>query len=268
MQIKGAIHLHSKYSYDGQLSLLQIKELFIKEGLQFACMAEHTDDLTIEAIKELIKDCKQHSDEKFVFIPGFEIPYKGAHILMIGAREFLLEESEEINGLSLQMWRENTSLVILAHPSRNNFVIDDDVKNILDGIEVWNSYYDGKNAPRARSLLLLQELQKEKPQIRAFAGWDMHRKEHIGGPAIFINIKLLSVDAILHKLISGAYTLGKQDIIISSCGIIEKGDAIKIQYKQYKSVTKLFALNILCYINKFFIFVGLPIPEKIKKKFR
>jgi len=262
MEIKGIAHLHSTYSYDGQLSLSQTKELLIKEGLQFACMTEHTDDLTIEAMREFIKDCAENSDEKFVFIPGFEVPYKDMHLLMIGVQEILPEETDN---LTLQIWREQTSLVVLAHPSRNNFIIDDVIKNILDGVEVWNSYYDGKSALRARSLRLLQELQKENSKMYAFTGLDMHREEHIGGPVLLIDIKALSVENILPALICGEYTFEKQDIIISSYGKIEKGG---IKKTQYKSAIRLFVLSIANYINRILAFLGLPVPKSIKKKLR
>lgn len=262
MEIKGIAHLHSTYSYDGQLSLSQIKELCLREGLQFTCMTEHTDDLTIEAIQEFVRDCENHSDEKFVFIPGFEVPYKDAHILMIGVIDFF---TDIIDVPNLQKWCEKASIVILAHPSRNNFTIDDNIKKILNGVEVWNSYYDGKSAPRAQSLRLLQDLQKEKPKTRAFVGLDLHREENFGGPVLSLKVETFSAGTILSTLSRGEYTFGKQGVIISSAGKIEKGGVIKTQYK---SDLRVFILSIANHINKIITFLGLSIPKSIKKKLR
>ena len=81
MEVKGILHCHSTYSYDAKLSLPELKKLLQKKGLSFACMTEHTDELTKERAVAFVEECRSLSDGSFIFIPGFEVPYKHAHIL-------------------------------------------------------------------------------------------------------------------------------------------------------------------------------------------
>ncbi|MCK5591922.1 MAG: PHP domain-containing protein [Candidatus Pacebacteria bacterium] len=261
MIIKGACHLHSKYSYDGKLSLSQIKDLFSKKGLSFVCMTEHTNDLTEEKAQEFIKECRELSDEEFIFIPGFEVSYGGAHLLMIGSDKFI---SQHVKEADLLKWLEDTEFVVLAHPHKNNYKINKNLKRMINGLEVWNSQYDGKFAPRFRSFIFLKKLQREN-NIRAFAGLDFHKEEHFGNPIVFVDVKTLSKIEILNAFKSGNYTFGKDKIVFSSRGDIQQGNLNKLFIQSFLSI------NFICFskwINKNFVKMGLSIPKNLKKKIR
>jgi len=49
------------------------------------------------------------------------------------------------------------------------------------GIEVWNTKYDGRYAPRPELFRLVQLLQARKPALRAFYGQDFHWKKQFRG---------------------------------------------------------------------------------------
>ena len=80
MKIKGALHIHSDYSYDAKMTLVELKDLFVNNGLSFALMTEHTDEMCKERAERFINECRHLSDDTFVFVPGFEVPYKSTHV--------------------------------------------------------------------------------------------------------------------------------------------------------------------------------------------
>ena len=159
-EINGILHCHSNYSYDAKLSLRDLRELFITKGLSFVCMTEHTDEMNYERARTFIHECDMLSDTKFKFIPGFEVPYLNAHILMIGCREFFKNYAPDIN--TLREWTRHAPFVVLAHPVRNDFGVDTLLLNELDAVEVWNQQYEGKRVPRTKSLALFESLSHMK----------------------------------------------------------------------------------------------------------
>lgn len=145
-QITGIIHAHSTYSYDGKSTLSELKTLLQNVGHSFACMSEHTDQLTESQLSEFVSECQSLSDESFVFIPGLEIPYKQAHILLLGCISWMGQEA--VDRAALQTAASTAQLTILAHPVRNKFKVDQAMRDCIDGVEIWNQQYDGKAAPQ------------------------------------------------------------------------------------------------------------------------
>jgi hypothetical protein len=200
--IKTAAHLHSNFSYDGKLTLPELRVLLQQHGIQCALMTEHTDDFSAAKAEEFAHACADASTSDFIFIPGFEVPYHNAHILMLGARAFV--ESGD-----LSQWRQASAYGVLAHPHRNKYVVDDTMRAAIDAVEIWNSQYDGKRTPRPHAETLLRKESQRKP-LRAFAGWDLHRTEHAGGPWLAIDADELTVEAVLAALRGGKFSLGSR----------------------------------------------------------
>ncbi len=205
MEIKGILHCHSTYSYDAKLSLRELKDLFKAEGMHFVCMTEHTDRMTSERADAFVKECEALSDVTFRLIPGFEVPYKGTHVLMIGARNFCGNFAR--SGEELATWAREAKFIVLAHPVRNGFNVDATLLAHLDGLEVWNQQYEGKRVPRTRSIKLFRDLKTKKPELVATGGLDLHRKEHIGTPIVTMDVASLTEDNIIEKLRTGACTI-------------------------------------------------------------
>ncbi len=199
--IKTAAHLHSNYSYDGKLSLAALRALLQKSGIQCALMTEHTDDFTKEKAVQFAAECAAESTPDFLFIPGYEVPHGQAHLLMLG--------SSYIESADLREWKSSAAYCVLAHPHRNRYVLDNAMREAADAIEVWNSQYDGKHSPRPRAERLLLEEGKKKA-LRAWAGWDLHREAHAGGPWLLVDAPELSVQAVLQALHLGHFRIGTQ----------------------------------------------------------
>lgn len=211
-EIRGILHCHSRYSYDGKLTLSELRDLSISRGVKFICMTEHTDDMTSEVARAFVRECDTLSDTTFKFIPGFEVPYQvdeatgnHAHVLMIGCREFFKPYAPD--HATLREWSLHTPFVVLAHPVRNDFVVDPGLLEEIDALEVWNQQYEGKRVPRTRSLALLSDLRVKKPLLVATGGVDFHRIEHFGTPQISMSPDTFTEGAILEKLKTGAFTV-------------------------------------------------------------
>ena len=188
MKIKGVIHVHSKYSYDGKESLASLRNFLLSQGVQFCCLTEHTDKMTLDQARLFVQECKALSGSQFLFIPGFEVPYKvnaegregalgykvnaegregalgceNAHILLVGCEVFLAQFA---NAEVLTTWSSKSALTILAHPVRNRFKVDATIESVIDGIEIWNQQYEGKYVPRVRSCQLLSRLSLVHPNL-------------------------------------------------------------------------------------------------------
>ena len=255
----GALHLHSTYSYDGKLSLIELKQLFSKNGLSFACMTEHSDTLTAETAAAFVAECRALSDDSFVFVPGFEVPYKNAHVLHVGATQFVTAFAD---ATTLRAWRQVTPLVVLAHPVRNNFVVDETLADCLDGVEVWNQHYDGKRAPRPRSFTLLSALRKKKPLI-ATGGIDLHRAEHFGSPLVQLELIELSETLVIAALKAGQFTFGNAKYPFAS----KEASALSFTLR-LKSALSIAVIVVGKNVNAALAAGGLSLPKSLKRFIR
>lgn len=269
MEVTGILHAHSTYSYDAKLSLREIKELCKKNNVQFVCMTEHVDEMTNEDAQKFVAECEVLSDESFLFIPGFEVPYppskKGdhAHVLMISQRGFFGNYAPNIE--TLMKWTTGSGFVVLAHPVRNQFIVDDGLLASIDALEIWNQQYEGKRVPRTRSLTLLDELRSRKPGLLATGGVDFHRKEHFGAPFVTMNVETLSELAILEKLNIGAYTVASEKVRFF--GTIPNIAEIKKAHR-VESFVSVSIINLGKFVNKVLASCGISLPKSLKQRIR
>jgi hypothetical protein len=199
MKFFGILHVHSKYSYDGEVSLAELRVLCERIGIQFVCLTEHVEGLSEERMREFVSECHERSDATFLFIPGFEVSYNNAHILKLD---------------------DNTE--IIAHPHRSGFVFDEHVQSKCIGGEVWNSQYDGKRFPRWTSLQWFHDIAKNRNEFLALAGVDLHRPAHLSGPRIEIEADSLTKEVVLSAIHKGQYKL-----VTDSCSIDARGRILR-----------------------------------------
>jgi hypothetical protein len=223
-------------------------------------MTEHTDYLTPDAAAAFVVDCHRLSDESFVFVPGFEVPYKQAHVLHVGASSF--QTSFANNADELLAWRGVSPLVVLAHPVRNNFIVDETLLACLDGIEIWNQQYEGKVVPRTQSVSLLQQLRMKKKLI-ATGGIDLHRAEHLGSPYTVIDVSTLSETVIVEALRAGAYTFGTKTRFV---GALE--DWKPNLYERLASAGAIVVIAVGKFVNATLARVGIKLPKRLVRAIR
>lgn len=258
MELTGIMHAHSSYSYDAKMSLPEIKELCQKNGVQFVCMTEHTDALTPEYAEKFVRECEVLSDESFLFIPGFEVPFAGTHVLMIGARTFVSQYASTIE--TLQKWAHEASFVVLAHPVRNQFQVSDALLAEISALEVWNQQYEGKRVPRTRSLRLFDTLRLQKPALVATGGVDFHRASHFGAPFITLNATELSEADIVEKLRIGAFRVHSDEA--SLYGVLPNAPAL-IHLYRWRSTLSVLIIMFGKGVNALLASCGIALPKKL-----
>jgi len=263
MEIKGIIHCHSTYSYDAKLSVRELRDLCIKNDVRFVCMTEHTDELTKERAEAFVRECEELSDEQFRFIPGFEVPYRSAHVLMIGMREFFDTYAPTLD--VLKRWSERAAFVVLAHPVRNHFDVEGGLLEQIDALEVWNQQYEGKRVPRVRSLKLFRELKKQKPTLVATGGVDFHRTEHFSAPLVHMDVTTLTEMAIIEKLKGGAFTVVSAQAYFY--GTLPNPDEVIAKHR-IESHVSVVIIVLGKFVNKMLATCGLSLPKSLKQRIR
>ena len=168
---RAIFHCHSTYS-DGELTLAELRELFVAEGLDFACMTDHAEFFDDESLRAYRDECDAFSDERFRFVAGLEYECeRRMHVLGYGVTtlaattdpQAVIRHIEAAGGVS-----------VIAHPMDSMFDWIETFETLPAGLETWNTKYDGRYAPRAATFRLLRRLQERAPDVRAFYGTDLH----------------------------------------------------------------------------------------------
>jgi hypothetical protein len=178
MKIQAALHVHSTYS-DGELPLAHVRDLFLKEGCQLVCMADHADFFDERSLAAYIAECRQLSNQHIQLLPGLEFECRGRmHIVGYGV-ETLIDSADPTEVIDHIARAGGVS--VIAHPAPEHLPLIPSFPLLPDGIEVWNTKSDGSAAPRPAVFDLLQELRKRKPDLLAFYGVDFHWKYQFHG---------------------------------------------------------------------------------------
>ena len=88
-ELKGYVHIHSHYSYDGVDSIEKIARFFRKKGYRFVCLTEHADDFSNDKMDSFVNECRRCSDPDLLVIPGLEYRCNNlVHLLAIGVDQY------------------------------------------------------------------------------------------------------------------------------------------------------------------------------------
>jgi hypothetical protein len=212
---KGAIHAHSVYS-DGEYTLSELREALIAAGCSFACMTDHAEYFDRRKTRDYIVECASLSDDDFRFIPGFEYScHDRMHVLGLGVTEAAgTKDPQEV----IRRTRERGGVSIIAHPKDEFFDWIETFEELPDGIETWNSKYDGRYAPRVATFKLLERLQRRKPDMRAYYGLDLHWRIQYRGLLNLAQCRSNSREEILGAFARGDYQGVKDDLTLPSDG--------------------------------------------------
>jgi hypothetical protein len=169
--LKGAIHIHSTYS-DGDLTLTELRDRYAALGCSFLAMTDHAESFTGESLRRYAAECEQLSSPDFAMVAGLEFGcVDRMHVLGLGVTALApSKDPQEVFGHIARY--EGVS--VIAHPLNSAFSWIESFAVLPAGIEVWNSKYDGRYAPRVATFDLVTRLQKRSPALRAFYGQDLH----------------------------------------------------------------------------------------------
>jgi hypothetical protein len=213
--LKGANHVHSCWS-DGEFTLAELREIFATGGCRFSFVTDHAESMGPDQIQAYVRECASLSDDRFQFIPGLEFECKERmHILGFGVT--LRINSQDPEEVIRHIEREG-GVSVIAHPPDRMFEAIGGFQVLPNGIEVWNTKYDGRYAPRPATFDFLRTLQERKPDIHAFYGQDLHWKRQFRGLFVQIQCDVLSRELLLAALARGDFSGQAGDLVLPSSG--------------------------------------------------
>jgi len=225
--LKGAIHIHSTYS-DGEFALRELREIMMSAGCDFVCMTDHAESFDRTKLAVYKRECDRLSDDRFRFVSGLEYTCEGKmHVLGLGCTSLVAttDPQEVIRHIA-----DQGGISVIAHPMDSMFNWIETFESLPNGIETWNSKYDGRYAPRTGTFRLLQRLQQRAPLMRAFYGIDLHWKKQYRGLFNVLEAGGSKREEILSALEAGNYFATKDDLELSSSG--ELSESLVARFEQ------------------------------------
>jgi len=215
--IKGAIHVHSTYS-DGEFTLRELREVYLEAGCDFVCMTDHAEAFDEAGLRAYVSECRALSDERFQFIAGLEFTCdRRMHVLGFGVTALArATDPQEV----IRHIKGEKGIAVIAHPMDTMFGWIESFEELPDGIETWNTKYDGRQAPRPATFALLNRLQQRRPEMRAFYGQDMHWKKQHRGLFNVVDCDAPSREEVLRSLAAGNYWAMKGALELPASGAL------------------------------------------------
>ncbi|HWY57530.1 MAG TPA: PHP domain-containing protein [Terriglobales bacterium] len=262
MMLKGALHIHSTYS-DGEFTLAELRNIFLAEGCSFVCMTDHAEYFDEPKLQAYSAECKSLSDEKLRFIAGLEYRCeKEMHILGYGAT--VLARSDDPQTIIRHIDAQG-AISVIAHPKNKVFSWIESFETLPQGIETWNSKYDGRYAPRPATFALLRRLVQRQPNMQAFYGQDLHWKKQFRGLFIELDGKSAQPDEILSALQQGHYQGRKGQLKLPSSGVLSQELLAQFAHEHGKSYRMR---RVLKEGKKALDRAGVRVPDSIKAQLR
>lgn len=175
--MKIILHAHTTYSYDGTLSSKQLAEVASSKGFKAVLISDHFESLDQKKFMQLVQDCKKET--RCTLIPGYERKWQGYEVCVYGIYEW-------INDKDIVAWAKKVQskggIICLSHPGRYSNNIPNEILDVCDAVEVWNSKwpYDGIVGPDPGAFKLLGASRY------ALAGQDVHKKRDVSSLAVVI----------------------------------------------------------------------------------
>jgi len=209
----GIIHVHSKFSYDGQHTLDEIAFFARKRGYSFVGMSEHSNTFDQRKMVEFVEECRRVSDPSFLMIPGLEFTCDAnLHLLALGIERF----TDAKNPISIARFvRAQGGVAIVSHPGRYDFKIPSGLETAIDGIEVWNASCDGRFVPNHRSIALWKALRKRNGSLLAFGAQDLHRITRHRHVKVIVPSDQLTQEKLLRKFREGDFVVSNSYVRLS-----------------------------------------------------
>lgn len=264
--LKGAIHVHSTYS-DGEFTLSELRELYVAAGLDFVCMTDHAEFFGRAKIGDYVDECRALSDSRFSFIAGLEFSCRERmHVLGFGVTSPLATPVDELDPQEvISHIRSEGGVSVIAHPMDKAFGWIESFDRLPDGIETWNSKYDGRAAPRPGTFLLLDRLKRRSPEMRAFYGQDLHWKNQYRGLTNLFECQSATREEVLRAMIDGRYFAVRGDLELPSSGALT-GDLLARFGRANSSYAR--RRKLVKSAKKFADRIGLAVPAPLKSQLR
>jgi hypothetical protein len=218
--LQGVLHIHSTYS-DGEFRLAELREIYLAAGCCFACITDHADAFASDPqrLDDYRRECDERSDDRFRFIAGLEYTCDDRmHVLGYGLTSPI--DSTDPERVIAEI-RARGGVAVVAHPKDAAFAGIEQFDPLPDGIEVWNSKYDGRYAPRPGTFALLARTRRRRSDMRAFYGQDLHWRKQYRGLFTLVDAGALDRGSILAALAAGRFAGLKDGRCLPSDGVLE-----------------------------------------------
>ena len=238
--VRGIIHCHSRFSYDGKLELGDLCSLLRNEGFDFVALTEHTLGLDPSRYREVVDACRQHSDDKFLAIPGLEFRCEnGLEMAGLGLSEWLEDKPAAEMVTSI---REAGGVAVWVHPNKRSRWEGPFLE--CDAVEVMNGKEDGVLAP---NLPLLSNYHRERREGRGFHaifGLDFHNPRQTRNIWTECEVDALSAEAILESLRQGRFVNRVAHGAMASDGEIRSLDyflmaSLRIAFRSWSALLRV-----------------------------
>lgn len=264
-RFKGALHLHTTFS-DGEFTPEELKAHFQKRGFQFLMMSDHAESMDAGRMEEYVARCRALSDESFCMVPGLEFAYDdlmgprsgSLHLLGYGVDRY---EREEAPLAMIHTIHRLGGLAVLAHPYPPLHPVIAPMEKFLDGIELWNTKYNGRFAPARWNYDLLKETRGVRPEVLGFYGTDFHWKTQYMEMALWVEADALTPPALLAALSKGSFYADRKGVIFTP-----EGKLTSIQAARFAKVEQVYQMwkKIVKGGRKPFKMLHLPVPKRLK----
>lgn len=203
LEIRGVIHVHSTHSRDGEMELTRLAQAFRDGGCHFVAMTEHAEDLSPETMAGFVERCRALSTERFCLVPGLEIDStEGLHLLGIGLSRYVGEGPADAIIAAIH---GQGGLAVLAHPKPGTDGLLRALRELPDGIELWNTKYDSRFAPRLHRFAMLRRLRGRKPALFGCCSVDFHWPRQYREASVVLRAESPAPEAILRALRAGRF---------------------------------------------------------------
>lgn len=211
------LHVHSSFS-DGEFTLAELRDLFLLAGCRYVLSADHADAFDEARVEEYVRHAAELSTSELMIIPGLEYPCeRRLHVIGYGCTVLTAATDPQI---VFRHIRANGGVSVIAHPRSEDFDWIETFDELPDGIEVWNSKYDGPHAPRPETFRLVQRLRARHPALRAFYGQDLHwrRQDH----TLFteLAVREAAPHVVLDALRAGQFVAQKSELRLDAQGTL------------------------------------------------
>jgi hypothetical protein len=189
-------------SFDGHLTLEQIRDLARAEGFGAVFVTEHIEQLTVGDLEELIERCRRISSVECVLIPGIEIEAQCQYYL--GLRRPI--PTADLREARRQLL-ESGSVAVLAHPHRMKRPLSAEERSHIRAIEIWNVKDDGSRAPGYVGYRMWKRWSGSTSRPAPIAGVDLHDLEGFRRIGIELTVDRLDAEAMLEAVRRGAFRI-------------------------------------------------------------
>ena len=133
------------------------------------------------------------------------------------------------------------------------------------GIETWNSKYDGRYAPRPGTFALLNRVQQRQPAMHAFYGQDLHWKKQFRGLFVEADCVTNEDSEVIGALARGAFRGQKDKLELPSSGIVPADLLTEFGKAHDRSYSvRRFLKNGKSALDR----LGIPVPQSLKAHLR